>query len=153
MGVTIDVSNGNPYDTIAKIVEEWCEQNYYTNFLVTLAVDAELSVEFLEFNGSDYEWLWNNDWWEGESRVELIGFIPQEDILVEGTPDSYIFLKDKTEEKSMQNYEAVRKFLKDVPTDIAGRIKEEFFGWPKGTPVQKIEEWFDKKKRGESTRK
>ena len=32
-------------------------------------------------------------------------------------------------------------------------IKEEFFGWPKGTPVYKIEEWFDKKKRGESTRK
>ena len=40
----------------------------------------------------------------------------------------------------MQNYEEVRKFLKDVPTDIAGRIKEEFFGWPKGTPVVKIEE-------------
>ena len=53
----------------------------------------------------------------------------------------------------MQNYEEVRKFLKDVPTDIAGRIKEDFFGWPKGTPVYKIEEWFDKKKRGESTRK
>lgn len=53
----------------------------------------------------------------------------------------------------MTNYEEVRKFLKDVPTDIAGRIKEEFFGWPKGTSIAKINEWFDKKKRGESTRK
>jgi hypothetical protein len=52
----------------------------------------------------------------------------------------------------MKNYEQVRKFLKDVPTDIAGRIKEEFFGWPKGTPVVKIEEWFDKKAKGEDTR-
>ena len=38
MGVTIDVSNGNPYDMIAKIVEEWCKQNYYTNFLVTISI-------------------------------------------------------------------------------------------------------------------
>lgn len=53
----------------------------------------------------------------------------------------------------MTNYEEVRKFLKDVPTDIAGRIKEEFFGWPKGTKVSDIEKWFDKKVRGESTRK
>lgn len=98
MGMTIDASNGNPYDTIAKIIEEWCEQNYYTNFLVTLVLDTELTVEFLEFNGSDFEWIWNNDWWEGESSVELVGFVAQEDILVEGTPDSYIFLKDKMEE-------------------------------------------------------
>ena len=53
----------------------------------------------------------------------------------------------------MQNYEEVRKFLKDVPTDIAGCIKEEFFGWPKGTRVADIEKWFDKKARGEDTRK
>ena len=41
----------------------------------------------------------------------------------------------------------------DGITDIAGRIKEEFFGWPKGTKVSDIEKWFDKKARGESTRK
>lgn len=52
----------------------------------------------------------------------------------------------------MTNYSEVRKFLKDVPTDIAGRIKEEFFGWPKGTRVVDIEKWFDKKARGEDTR-
>ena len=53
----------------------------------------------------------------------------------------------------MTNYGKVRKFLDEVPTDIAGRIKEEFFGWPKGTKVSDIEKWFDKKARGESTRK
>lgn len=53
----------------------------------------------------------------------------------------------------MKNYEQVRKFLDEVPTDITGRIKEEFFGWPKGTERKKIEEWFDKKARGESTRR
>lgn len=57
------------------------------------------------------------------------------------------------EENKMTNYNEVRKFLYEVPTDIAGRIKEEFFGWPKGTNVSDIEKWFDKKARGESTRK
>lgn len=52
----------------------------------------------------------------------------------------------------MTNYNEVRKFLYEVPTDIAGRIKEEFFGWPKGTKVSDIEKWFDKKARGENTR-
>ncbi len=57
------------------------------------------------------------------------------------------------EENKMTNYGEVKKFLYEVPTDIAGRIKEEFFGWPKGTKVSDIEKWFDKKARGESTRK
>ena len=57
------------------------------------------------------------------------------------------------EENKMTNYSEVKKFLYEVPTDIAGRIKEEFFGWPKGTKVGDIEKWFDKKARGEDTRK
>ena len=61
-------------------------------------------------------------------------------------------VKKLKEENKMTNYGEVRKFLKDVPTDIAGCIKEEFFGWPKGTKVSDIEKWFDKKARGESTR-
>lgn len=66
-------------------------------------------------------------------------------------------LKEKVkrleEENKMTNYGEVKKFLYEVPTDIAGRIKEEFFGWPKGTRVVDIEKWFDKKARCESTRK
>lgn len=56
------------------------------------------------------------------------------------------------EENKMTNYNEVRKFLDEVPTDIAGRITEEFFGWPKGTNKVDIEKWFDKKARGENTR-
>lgn len=56
------------------------------------------------------------------------------------------------EENKMTNFNDVRKFLYEVPTDIAGRIEEEFFGWPKGTKVSDIEKWFDKKARGEDTR-
>lgn len=62
-------------------------------------------------------------------------------------------IKRLKEENKMTNYNEVRKFLDEVPTDIAGRIKEEFFGWPKGTKVSDIEKWFDKKARGENTRK
>lgn len=57
------------------------------------------------------------------------------------------------EKTKMTNFNDVRKFLKEVPTDVAGRIEEEFFGWPKGTKVSDIEKWFDKKARGEDTRK
>lgn len=53
----------------------------------------------------------------------------------------------------MTNFAEVKKLLNDVPVDEAGRIKEEFFGWPKKTPVSKIEEWFDKKIKGVDTRK
>lgn len=62
-------------------------------------------------------------------------------------------VKKHEEENKVTNYSEIRKFLDEVPTDIAGRIKEEFFGWPKGTKVSDIEKWFDKKARGESTRK
>ena len=96
--IDTDINKGDPYTQIINIINRWCEQNYYTNFLVTIALDTELTVEFLEFNASDFSWIWQNDWWEGQSRIELIGFVAQENILVEGTPDSYIFLKDKTEE-------------------------------------------------------
>lgn len=67
------------------------------------------------------------------------------------------YLRDEVEklkeENKMTNYSEARKFLYEVPTDIAGRIKEEFFGWPKGTKVSDIEKWFDKKARGEDTRR
>lgn len=53
----------------------------------------------------------------------------------------------------MTNYNDVRKFLYQVPTDIFGRITEEFFGWPKGTKKDDIEKWFDKKAKGEDTRR
>ena len=53
----------------------------------------------------------------------------------------------------MTNYAEIRKMLDDIPIDIAGRITEEFFGWPKGTSKSKIEEWISKKERGEDTRK
>lgn len=67
------------------------------------------------------------------------------------------FLRDEVkrlkEENKMTNYNEVRKFLDEVPTDIAGCITEEFFGWPKGTNKVDIEKWFDKKARGEDTRR
>ena len=62
-------------------------------------------------------------------------------------------VKRLEEENKMTNYNEARKFLDEVPTDIAGRITEEFFGWPKGTNKVDIEKWFDKKARGEDTRK
>ena len=53
----------------------------------------------------------------------------------------------------MTNYAEVKKLLDDVPVDEAGRITEEFFGWPPKTEKKFIEAWFDKKVKGESTRK
>lgn len=86
-----------PYDSIAEIIEEWCQKNYYGNFLVTLRLNGELCVEYLYFgtgdpNWPDPHWVWESDWWEGQKDVELVGFIDISSVHVSGTPDNYKFI-------------------------------------------------------------
>lgn len=53
----------------------------------------------------------------------------------------------------MTNYAEVKKLLNDVPVDEAGRIKEEFFGWPPKTEKKFIEAWFNKKMNSKKEKK
>ena len=48
------------------------------------------TTEYLSFDGLDYKgdpvYAWDNDWWEGQKEVELMGAIPLDGIHIEGFP-------------------------------------------------------------------
>lgn len=78
--------NKTPYDTIAEPIVKWCEENYYTDFIVTISIDDGEITEILEVDPLEDECIWVNDWWEGQKDVKLLGFVPISDIHVYGIP-------------------------------------------------------------------
>lgn len=90
----IKIISNNPYDEIANIIKKWCEANYYSDFVVTIGFDKfgagaqeETSTEFLEFDGNAAEFIWLNDWWEGQKDIYLVGFRSLDAIKVYGFPE------------------------------------------------------------------
>jgi len=86
-----------PYDVIEDVIDTWCQEHYYSNFLVTLSIEGTLCVEYLYFEMGDPNWpdphfVWENDWWEGQKDIKLIGFIDVGSVYVSGTPDDYKFI-------------------------------------------------------------
>lgn len=49
------------------------------------------SNEFLQYNGNRDEFVWLNDWWEGEECVEYLGVLELDDI-----PDSMFWRPNGT---------------------------------------------------------
>lgn len=47
--------------------------------------DYTFSNEYLEYSGNDDSWLWLNDWNEGQTDVEVIGYVAIEDVNVQQT--------------------------------------------------------------------
>ena len=87
----------SPYDTIADVIEKWCQDNYYGNFIVTLRINGELCTEYLIYETGDPDrlgphWVWECDWWEGQKDIELVGFLDISSVHVSGTPDNYKFI-------------------------------------------------------------
>lgn len=68
------------YTIIGKEIEQWSRDNHhYEEMVVRLRLDGTYVItEFLDFDGLDYQWL--NDWYEGETEVELLGFTPLSEI-------------------------------------------------------------------------
>ena len=73
----------SPYEYIAEPIKAWCEENYYTDFIVTIWVGDHETTQFLEFDGSCADFVWQNDWWEGEKDVRLVGFAALDDIRIQ----------------------------------------------------------------------
>lgn len=46
----------------------------YDDYLVTIDLDGETITELLICDNGELSWV--NDWWEGQSRVKLLGFLP-----------------------------------------------------------------------------
>ena len=90
----------SPYAIIAEPIEKWSENHYYGDFLVTISIDGFETTEILSFEPGD-GYVWENDWWEGEEYVKLLGFIPIDDIRIYGSPDEdqLIHIQDATTEE------------------------------------------------------
>lgn len=82
----------DPYDSVIFIIDAWCKENYYSNFLVTLQIDGELRTECLYFDTEDPQWIWERDWFEDETDVKLVGFIDMHDVYVSGVPGHLKFI-------------------------------------------------------------
>lgn len=77
-----------PYDKIAEILVEWGYQNYFSTFIVKIKIDGDVLNE-IAFS-KNAEIVWENDWWEGERNVELLGFAPIEKIKIENNVNKII---------------------------------------------------------------
>lgn len=75
------------YEIITKPIWEWCEKNYFSDFLVTILVNDREETQYLEFDGDGWRFVWNNDWWEGEEDVRLLGFLPIANIHIYNSPE------------------------------------------------------------------
>ena len=58
---------------IVKLRYRYCWENSYT-----------ISNEIYYFDGCAGCWCWFNDWYEGQDIVEVVGYVADEDIIVEG---------------------------------------------------------------------
>ena len=67
----------NAYQTVFDYVVNRID-NYYSDYIVTLALDGRITNELLLLNGN-CEFEWYNDWYEGERVVQVIDFFPVED--------------------------------------------------------------------------
>lgn len=68
----------NPYEEAAAIIEAWANAHFYDDFVVTLLIDGRRLNTLLLFEENDF--MWNDDWHEGEKDVVLVGFFPVTEI-------------------------------------------------------------------------
>ena len=74
---------------IEKIIE-WCRNNYYANFIVSIKLNDFIITEYLEYDGDNDLFIWEHDWYEGEPDPKLVGFIPIENLIINNDPDNAI---------------------------------------------------------------
>ena len=70
------------YERLCDPIIKWCEYHYYTDFVVTIRVNKRITTQYLEFQNNDITFTWLNDWYEGEANVELLGFLPIDEIRI-----------------------------------------------------------------------
>ena len=80
------IESNDPYTEIADIIKEWCEKNCWCDFVVTIAINGEELTDFLSFDAAEMDFIWEVDWWEGEKDVQLLGFLPIDNIRIYGYP-------------------------------------------------------------------
>lgn len=63
-----------PPERILDRVDTYARLYGYDDYLVTIDLAGEVVTEILLCENGELAWV--NDWWEGQSNVNLLGFIP-----------------------------------------------------------------------------
>lgn len=77
-------STKSPYDWARDIVDE--NAAYRTDYIVTLRIDLEEISELLLYEWESDSYYWQNDWYEGQKIVEVLGFLPVSEIKIHNYP-------------------------------------------------------------------
>ena len=78
------MSVDNPYDEFVDQIRDWCNANFYDDFLVSLELDGEVVTELLLWYYESNAFTYLNDWYEGQKTIRLIGFCPISKIIPKG---------------------------------------------------------------------
>lgn len=63
----------SPYEQIINYINSYSEQhNQFDNVIISVTVDGVFMNELLLFEDNNY--IFYNDWWEGEEKVWFVGF-------------------------------------------------------------------------------
>ena len=90
MKIVWDPETGDPYDSVAEIVmQKYARYGCCLDFIVRIRLQYDVEDKPREYNELIYNdgvsWempklVWQNDWWEGEEHVELLGCIPIDEL-------------------------------------------------------------------------
>ena len=71
----------NPYQEVIDILTVWSMNHHFEDMIVRISLNGEETNEILLCDGTfGCDYYFNNDWWEGEKDVYLVGFCPLYDI-------------------------------------------------------------------------
>lgn len=76
------ITGRNPYKEIIKIIEDWCNRNWWEDMIAEIVIDGEVTNEILLCEGNGSYLVFNNDWYEGQEEIELTAFAPISEIKV-----------------------------------------------------------------------
>ena len=80
--------------------------------------DYTISNEYLEYNGNDDNWIWLNDWNEGQTDVEVIGYIDIDDVKVSNNDHLYEFQPDQIKPEFCRIRSVFKSLYHDLLPDL-----------------------------------
>lgn len=83
------IGKKDPYAEAAAIVTAWCDKNFYDSFLVTLELDGKPETCLLQYECEKDAVnvpCWDVDWWEGQTKIKVLGFRPFCEFRLYGEP-------------------------------------------------------------------
>lgn len=77
----------DPYTSIGEKIESWCNENFYDDFIVTILIDGDPCTTLYRYDYHSDSFYWEDDWYEGQKEVSLLGFTPISMCIIIGYPE------------------------------------------------------------------